>query len=477
MEIEPTTPNQATVMKASARKTHRKTRTGCRTCKQRKIKCDEQRPACHNCIKHSVQCDFLVSHAIGSGIGLSHTVNSAHTSPHASGSTPNYDQNGRAGSVVGGSLISGGLNLTDLELLHNYVTSTAFTIHTDPAMKIAWRVNVPQVGFQYDFVMRGILAISALHMAHYKPDRREFYIQQGMVQHQTGLRVATEVLANVTEENCTGVYAFSALTIFFTLASPRKPGDLLLVGDNGMADWLFLVKGTSFIVNSYEDSLRQGVLGPMFQAGRRQNQVRSQYTSEQSTNDDPLVELSGLVAQNSLDLVNKHIYLTAINTLRRSFAFYERPGPPGYETADMFTWIFEVTEEFLQLLRQHTMESLTIFAYFCVILKRLDSHWWMQGWSTHLVSRIWNLLDEEHRYVPSCASLRAWSDPAQAVDPVAAGGDWLDSLLTGGSAAGHPIDPSARHSSPSFASSSPRLFSRSPFAVGCRSLLRRRVRG
>lgn len=95
--------------------------------------------------------------------------------------------------------------MIDLELLHNYVTSTAFTIHTDPAMKIAWRINVPQVGFAYEFVMRGILALSALHMAHFQPERRDFYIQQAMLQHQTGLRAATEILPTVTEENCTGV--------------------------------------------------------------------------------------------------------------------------------------------------------------------------------------------------------------------------------------------------------------------------------
>jgi hypothetical protein len=35
-----------------------------------------------------------------------------------------------------------GLNLLDLELLHNYVTSTANTLHADPAMKTLWKINV-----------------------------------------------------------------------------------------------------------------------------------------------------------------------------------------------------------------------------------------------------------------------------------------------------------------------------------------------
>jgi hypothetical protein len=35
-----------------------------------------------------------------------------------------------------------GLNLLDLELLHNYITSTANTLNADPAMKTLWKINV-----------------------------------------------------------------------------------------------------------------------------------------------------------------------------------------------------------------------------------------------------------------------------------------------------------------------------------------------
>ncbi|KUJ08746.1 uncharacterized protein LY89DRAFT_325774 [Mollisia scopiformis] len=34
-----------------------KCRTGCRTCKRRRIKCDENRPGCHRCLKFGIDCD------------------------------------------------------------------------------------------------------------------------------------------------------------------------------------------------------------------------------------------------------------------------------------------------------------------------------------------------------------------------------------------------------------------------------------
>ncbi|KAF8857555.1 hypothetical protein BDZ45DRAFT_674606 [Acephala macrosclerotiorum] len=382
-------------IKPSARKTHRKTRTGCRTCKSRKIKCDEQRPSCHNCIKHSVQCDFLVTASNGSVGNLSVADTPANHSPHISGGLPQYDQNGDSSMLGEGPLPT--LNLIDLELLHNYVTSTAFTLHTDPAMKTMWRINVPQLGFQNDFVMRGILALSALHMARYKPERRDFYMSQAIIQHQAGLRMTTGLLASITKENCSAIYLFSGLTLYFTLASPRKPGDFLLVGENGIADWLYLVKGTNFIIESSEEYLFSGPLGPMFIAGRRRTEIKEQMLQECAGQDDPLTQLSLLISETSPDRQNLHIYMAAIHTLRKSFVFHYKQAPAGHETGDIFFWVFKVPDEYLQLLKQHTQESLAIFAYFCVVLKRLDAHWWMEGWSTHLMARIWNLLDEEHR--------------------------------------------------------------------------------
>jgi hypothetical protein len=149
-----------------------------------------------------VQCDFLVT-ASASSSGVPTDAASNH-SPHVSHGTPQYDHNGESSSLSGDTSLPA-LNLTDLELLHNYTTSTAFTLHTDPALKVLWRINVAQLGFQNDFVMRGILALSALHLARFRPERRDFYMSQALTQHQAGLRMTTGLLASITKENCSAV--------------------------------------------------------------------------------------------------------------------------------------------------------------------------------------------------------------------------------------------------------------------------------
>ncbi|KAK0099754.1 hypothetical protein ONS95_013352 [Cadophora gregata] len=51
------TPQPDTTSKKITRASKPKTRTGCRTCKIRRVKCDEGKPVCNRCVKFGVKCD------------------------------------------------------------------------------------------------------------------------------------------------------------------------------------------------------------------------------------------------------------------------------------------------------------------------------------------------------------------------------------------------------------------------------------
>lgn len=289
------------------------------------------------------------------------------------------------------------LNLIDLELLYNFTTQTCYTLHSDPVQKTMWRINVPGVGVANDFVMRGILALSALHLAHMQPDKKEFYLAQGVRHHQYSLRRVNSILPHITDQNASALYIFSALAGLFALASPRRPEDFLVVSDNGVADWAVLFRGTKSIIESSEAILQAGPLGPMFSAGFRRAQLRDVPLEESSDESIQLKLLQSLIEQSEASLEHLGIYVEAISELRKSYTVLCHK-PFGFETTDVFIWVFEVTEEYLMLLRAQTQPALCIFSFFCVILQQLDSKWWGEGMSHHLMSQIYMLLDEEHRW-------------------------------------------------------------------------------
>ncbi|GKT41158.1 uncharacterized protein ColSpa_01339 [Colletotrichum spaethianum] len=90
-------------------------------------------------------------------------------------------------------------------------------------------------------------------------------------------------------------------------------------------------------------------------------------------------------------------------------------GGRGMDIMDIFIWKYFVSDEFLPLLKTPgaDQEAIVIYAHFCIVLKKLESQWWLQGWATHLISQAWELLDENHKsWIQWPMEELGWSPPA-----------------------------------------------------------------
>ncbi|KAF6843840.1 C6 zinc finger protein [Colletotrichum musicola] len=378
-----------------SRRSHPKSRTGCRTCKNRKIKCDEHKPSCRNCIKHAVPCDFLQSQRHSSASSLPR-------SPGGSTQTPGPGNGvGSALPGLGGGGGCGGLddlslNLVDLELMHNFTTFAYTTLSTDPVVRQMWKVPVVRLALECDYVMRALLSVSALHLAHNRPERRDFFISRALTYHQMASRTAMGLMGALDGDNCEKLYLFSVLTIFFALACPRKSSDSLIMGESSFPDWLFLLRGTRGLLKILDPRAYTGPLLPMFTHGRE----RYMHTRDDSkVQSDLLADLQRLVNKTCATPELLPIYNRAIDELRRTLSVFLWDGGRGMDITDAFVWKYLMAEEFLPLLKSPgaTQEAVAIFSHFCILLKRLENEWWLQGWATHLISRAWVLLDQDHR--------------------------------------------------------------------------------
>lgn len=121
-------------------------------------KCDESKPACGNCIKHNVDCDFIeiVDSRPSVSPGPSHS-----------------------------------LDFSTLELLHNFATRTFVTLSDNATIRDFYRLNTVQLGFKCEYIMRSVLALSALHLAYHRADMRDHYQSLAMFHHQLASREAS----------------------------------------------------------------------------------------------------------------------------------------------------------------------------------------------------------------------------------------------------------------------------------------------
>jgi hypothetical protein len=292
-----------------------------------------------------------------------------------------------------GPLISNTLDSD--KLLNNFCTETYHTIHRDPVQQSVWKDNVPQIARSFDFVMHSLLAFSALHLSYLYP-QEESYALQALLHHQLSIHLAGKVLPQITNENCSALYIFSVLLALYVIARPRKPEDLLLVGEMGIAPWLMMFRGTRAIIDNSWESLISGPLAPMIKSGMQRVELQNSANNSISIGEEQLMVLQGLIIKTTEDTRLLRIYTEAVEELRKSFMAF---GLDQYNhgTTDAFIWVHRVSDEYLLLLREQTQESLCILAFFSVLLHKMKAKWWCEGWSTHLMTQINRLLDEAHR--------------------------------------------------------------------------------
>jgi hypothetical protein len=75
-----------------------------------------------------------------------------------------------------------------------------------------------QLGFTCDYIMRAVLAVSALHLAYHRPDKRDWYTAQAILLHQRASRSAMKVMERaegLDKDETACLFLFSMLTVFF----------------------------------------------------------------------------------------------------------------------------------------------------------------------------------------------------------------------------------------------------------------------
>ncbi|KAJ5167318.1 uncharacterized protein N7482_006099 [Penicillium canariense] len=138
------------------RKSHTKSRNGCKTCKRRHIRCDETFPQCRNCTKHNCRCDYQ-------------DVAAAQGSPPASRRGPDL-------LIACGLPPSGwsGLSRADLRLIHHIIGLSIDLHRRGLSSCTVWAQMLPSflgIALSNDFVMSAILSFSAYHLAFLTRDQ------------------------------------------------------------------------------------------------------------------------------------------------------------------------------------------------------------------------------------------------------------------------------------------------------------------
>ncbi|KAI1843430.1 hypothetical protein JX265_013312 [Neoarthrinium moseri] len=271
------------------------------------------------------------------------------------------------------------------------------TDRNKPLARNFWRINIPQMGFETNYILRGILSLSALHLARFRPERKDFYVAQAILHHNAALATASPLYPNINGENCVPLFLFSTINLFFVFAKPKDPTDFLLASNHAVPDWLYLFRGVRAVLHAEHDMLHASSISGMFETGVQTHRIWVAHTFENEAFRELEANIVACVPEDSPKL---EALLDALLSLKRSFYLvYESGQTDENKARGVFIWLFAIKTEYIELVGDADSEALCILAFFCILLRRLDFNWWIEGWGLHLMGRIYAMLNVNYRLV------------------------------------------------------------------------------
>lgn len=377
-----------------SRKTHHKSRKGCQNCKTRRIKCDERTPNCSNCLKHSIPCDFALRalQTAAATRTTSATVDTAGISPAGEASTIRRDGSEDGSLLSNGSLLTGDLRIEELELLHHYTTETCFTLSDRSESQVLWQKRVPQEALRHEFLMRGILAISALHLSSLRRDNQEYFKLVAEKHQNLAWTLFRNAMERINRKNCNAFFALSSLIVVYAFASLRPCESIAAASSEHIfLESLSLIRGVNSILQTVWPWIVTGDL-----SGLLEDRLEARSCSElPEALEIRLGHLFTLCGTNAFDDHSEDALKHAIAELRSCFAKFYNIRASRCQVSVAFIWPVVLQPAFVSSLQALEPEALIVLAFYCVILHHLDGYWWIEGRGRHIFNSIRQGLDEK----------------------------------------------------------------------------------
>lgn len=361
-------------------------------------KCNEVHPVCSNCERRQIFCDFSLSPGP-----------SKSPSSHADARLPSGQPVSVRGRTPSQSAVdpfqqpdlvstkkTTDLDITDLKLMHHFTSVVAGDLANAQSIEALalWQVHAVKLGFKHHFLLRGILAVAAFHLAYLHPEKRAEYELIGTTHQSIALSEFQDTLAHVDETNCHAMFAFSCLLIILTFASSAKETPKDFTTD--VLHWFYLLRGAHMVLNLHAETIRTSFLKPLLDEMAHMENTAAYIFPDT----DQITKLFRICSSAEHDKETSQAYDLAIHSLLSTFVQASLLRQRGDATVlATFVWPLNLAPKFLDLLSEKQPEAMIILAHYCVLIYWAEYHesdtWFISGWAKYMLETVKQSLPEK----------------------------------------------------------------------------------
>lgn len=278
------------------------------------------------------------------------------------------------------------LNLDDLKLLHHWVHSCADSMHHNKSVtSVICRKEYIELGFEYPWLLHGVLALSAVHKASFllPADRQSLlfqadsHISQSLATYRLNLETSDPEIA-------VPMFILSSvlLTYNFGSAQLEKPEDPI----SELHHCFMLLQGIIFVVNpNWEHIMHNPIVLRITNMAQPETLDALDTLAAQDASSQEILRLKGLT-ELLLATSDKEACLVAIEELHHTCRRLRHTTPEDDEYSLLFLWPTRVSTRFFELFAARNPVACIIATHFVALLAQCRPIWWAVKWPQWLLT-------------------------------------------------------------------------------------------
>lgn len=333
-----------------SKRTHTKSRNGCKACKTRRVKCDEARPACRGCVMRNTACVYRQQYP-----------------PPGARAPPPVSHV----SIQPLFIPSPIRDAVDMELLWFYTSKACGTsCIIEPAREARithiLKVDIPRIALSSPFLMDCLLATAALQLELMGQDIDTYRAVRYRSHAFHGYRKA---IAEAKPESFPSIIACSILLTNLASHMFREEGTEELY----IINWMTLWRGISYVIDLvsprriWESGLAELFLRPCVDPNQSAFYIPGQLLSVVSS-----------IGPEDLDYPHISTYYAALRYVGSLYFNLPKSSEPVMNLR-ILTWFTYLPESYVELCRKRRPRALIILAHYLVFIKLMDTMWWTIG--------------------------------------------------------------------------------------------------
>ncbi|KAK0108756.1 hypothetical protein ONS96_002601 [Cadophora gregata f. sp. sojae] len=303
-----------------------------------------------------------------------------------SGSWPNRDVRLRADPFPSS-------NPKSLELFHHYNQRTSTTLGRAGKMDL-WLIIIPRIALSHEFLMHGLLAVSALHLSTVQPSRKEELVNFASRSESLALPTFRELIKRHDPEDVSAVFAFAGFMIPYMLAVSGVLGvSSMGIPSLDKPHWFMMARGLIDLLRKNWSALEQGPFASVL--------ISTALPVEKSWNPDDAhlaeVQLKWEKERSESDVDDEGLveWIKTLDELRRVCSLPFVPYQTLTIMSAVYFWPGMVSSEYMKLIYERRPEALVVLALYCVLLKQADWIWFLRAVGEKLLDAIEEELDTD----------------------------------------------------------------------------------